>query len=347
MTRSLGRFSPPAGSAEGLISAAAVAAALALGGVVLALIGHDPLGAYAAIWRGSFGSIDAVGETLVKATPLILIGLGVVLAFRTGVFNIGAQGQLFLGAIFATGVGLALPDLPGPILLPLMIAAGWAGGALWALVPGALRAYLGINEVVVTLLMNYIAVELVAFLVNGPWRDPNAVESWTPQVGSGGWLAILIPSTRLHAGILLGLVLTAAVYVLLFKTTPGYRLRAVGANARSATYAGITVRGQILVAMLLSGGLAGIAGMVEVSGVHHRLLLHISPDYGYTAIAVALLGRLSPLGTLLAAILFAALLVGGESLQRAERIPVAFVLMLQGLIIVGALVGQRLAKDRP
>lgn len=344
MTRTFGRFTLRATLAEELIPVAAVASALAIGGVVLAVIGHDPLRAYAGIWRGSFGSVDAVAETLVKATPLILIGLGVVLAFRTGVFSIGAQGQLFLGAIFATGVGLALSDLPGPLLLPLMILAGSVGGALWALVPGALRAYLGINEVVVTLLMNYIAVELVAFLVNGPWRDPNAVESWTPQVGEGGWLAIIVPSTRLHAGILLGLVLTAGVYVLLFKTAQGYRLRAVGANARSAAYGGISVHRQILVAMLASGGLAGIAGMVEVSGVHHRLLLHISPDYGYTAVAVALLGRLTPAGTLLASVLFAALLVGGESLQRTERIPVAFVLMLQGLIIVGALAGQRLAR---
>ncbi len=330
---------------EALVSAAAVAAALVVGGIVIALIGHDPIRAYGAIWRGSFGSVDDTAETLLKATPLLLIGLGVVVAFRAGVFSIGAQGQLLLGAAFATGVGLALSELPAPALLPLMIAAGFLGGALWALVPGMLRAYLGINEVVVTLLMNYIAVELIAFLVNGPWRDPHAVESWTPPVGEGGWLPIIVPSTRLHAGILVALAVTMAIAVLLFKTSQGYRLRAIGANARSATYAGISVRRQILVAMVASGGLAGLAGMVEISGVYHRLILDISPNYGYTAIAVALLGRLSPVGTLLASILFAALLVGGESLQRTERIPVAFVLMLQGLIIVGALVGQRLTRS--
>lgn len=329
-----------------LLPVLATLAALLIAGILIITTGVNPIAAYEALVRGALGSPDSVAEVLVKTTPLLLAGLGVGVAFRSGIFNIGAEGQLYLGAMAATWVGVNLAWLPAAILFPLTLTAGFVSGAAWAAIPGALKAYLRVNEVIVTLMLNYIALQLVSYVVNGPWKDPLAVEPYTSLLAPATLLPIILQGTRLHAGIIVGICAAVLVYILLWRTTLGYRMLAVGANSNAARYGGIPTAPYLVLAMLLSGGLAGLAGYSEVAGLHHRLLLNISPEYGYTAIAVALMGRLHPAGTIVTAFLFAALAVGADSMQRMVRVPVALVFIVQGLIILGVLASEYLIKRR-
>jgi len=327
--------------------AVAVAAGLAVGALLIIGVGADPIKAYQALWEGSFGSIHSVTETIVKATPLLLAGLGMLIAYRGSVWNIGAEGQLQLGALAATVLGIVLGGLPAVVLLPLVIIGAFLAGGLWAAIAGWLKAKLEVNEVITTIMMNFVAILTVNWVMTGPLQDPTSGGvPITPYIAEAAQLPRLIPRTRLHAGLLLALICVGLVYVLLFKTTLGYQIRAVGANPRAARLAGIDVTRTILVAMVLSGGLAGLAGMSEICGLHHRLMGGFSPGYGFTAMVVALLGKLHPLGTVVAAILFAALVVGADAMTRAVRITTSLVFIIQGVVILFVLGSEFFVQKR-
>jgi len=320
-----------------LVPILAVLVAFAVGAILLLMAGANPLVAYKPLFFGAFGSRFGITETLVKATPLLLVGLGITIAYRGNVLNIGAEGQLIAGTVVCTWVALAF-HLPGALLLVLAMLAGSLAGALWGAVPGLLKARLGANEILITVMMNSIALLGLGYLIRGPMIDQEAVAFGTgyPQsalIPPAAWLPKL-SQTRLHFGFLIALLCAALVYIFLWRTALGYQIRAVGANPEASRYAGIDVPRNIVVAMFLSGALAGLAGAIEVLGVHHRLLDGISAGYGFTGIVVALFGKLHPLGTVPAAFLFGALLVGADMMQRAVGIPAGLVNAVQGLVVV-------------
>ncbi|MBC7265156.1 MAG: ABC transporter permease [Chloroflexi bacterium] len=317
----------------------AVLAALAVGAVLLLMAGTNPLVAYKPLFLGAFSSRYGLTETLVKAVPLMLVGLGIVIAYRGGVLNIGGEGQIILGAVACAWVALTFSQLPGFLLAPLVLLAGIAAGAAWGLVPGVLKATVGANEVLITIMMNNIAFLLLTYLIRGPMIDPQEIAYGTgyPQsalIPASTWMLRLIPQSRLHLGLIIAVVCAALVYVFMWQTTLGYRIRVVGVNPRAARYAGIRVAQNMIVAMALSGGLAGLAGAIEVTGVHHRLLDGISAGYGFTGIVVALFARLHPAGVVPAAFFFAALLVGADMMQRTVGIPSSLVVAIEGLVVI-------------
>jgi simple sugar transport system permease protein len=306
-------------------------------------LGANPLQAYVALLEGAFGSTNAIAETAVKAVPLLLVGVGICIAFRANVTNIGGEGQMIVGALLATAVGLALPGLPGLVLVPLALLMGFVGGALWGGIPGALKAYFNVNEILSTVMMNAIAVQLMNFLLRGPMIDPAQAElaSQIPQTArlpTAYHLPRLNP-TRLHLGALIAVVLAVLVYILLWRTTLGYRIRAVGYNPHASRYGGIQVEQHVIVALLLSGAFAGLAGAVQVYGLNYRMITDGSAtgftgSAGFNGIVAALFGQLHPLGTIPAAFFFGALLVGANRLQRAMQVPSAFIIALNGLVVI-------------
>ncbi len=324
----------------------AVIVAMAIVGLLLLSIGINPLSAYGAMYLGALGNTYARAETLVKMSPLLFCGLGVAVAFRSRLWNIGAEGQLFMGAVFSTGVGAFMGPMSPWIHVPLMFLAGFAGGALWAFVPGLLKARFQVNEAIVTVMLNYVAIEVVSYLVNGPWKDPKGSESYSPPIGPTAELPILWPQTRLHLGVLVAGLAVIAVYLLLNHTVLGFRLRGAGTNPRAARYAGISVARTTILSLMISGGLAGLAGVGEIGGTWHRLLTDISPGYGYTAIVIALLGQLNSFGVLAASFLFAVLVVGADSMQRVVGAPAAMVLIVQALVILAVLAADYIWRSR-
>jgi simple sugar transport system permease protein len=321
----------------------AAIAALLVGAVMLLLLKVNPLVAYGALVEGAFGSNNAIADTLVKATPLLLVGVGICIAFRGGVINIGGEGQLVVGAVLSTLVGLLFPDAPGWAIIPLALLAGFVGGAIWGGIPGLLKAYFNVNEILSTIMMNQIAVQAMNFLLRGPMIDPVQLEaaSRIPQTARLSRLfdlPRLIP-TRLHMGSVIAVLIAILVFILLWRTTTGYRIRAVGLNPSASRYAGIHVRRYIVLALLLSGAFAGLAGAVQVFGVHHRMFTDGSAtgftgSAGFNGIVAALFGQLHPIGTIPASILFGALLVGANAMQRAVQVPSALITALNGLLVV-------------
>jgi general nucleoside transport system permease protein len=315
----------------------AVLISFLVGSVVILGAGANPLQAYLALVLGAIGNQGLIATTLVKSVPLMLGGLAIALAFRSGVFNIGVEGQIYMGALFSVWGGTALA-LPPVIHLVVALALGMLGGFLWSAIPGYLKATRGFNEVVVTIFMNYIAIDLVDFLVQGPMRE----SGWnyqTKQVAGTARLPNILPGTDLHLGLIVALIAAGLVYVLLFHTPLGFRLRMVGANAEAARYAGVKVTRMTVLAMALSGALAGLAGAVEILGVQFRLLSGFSPGWGFDSIAVALVGQLHPVGLLVSAIFFAALRTGANSMQTAVGLPVVVVYVIQGLTVLFMMVG--------
>jgi ABC-type uncharacterized transport system permease subunit len=305
--------------------------AILVGWVFLALSGYDAAETYRRMFQGAFGSAYNISETIVKAIPLALAGLAVSVAFRMKLWNIGAEGQLYMGAFAAGGIVMIMGDWPSLILLPLMLIAGFVAGALWGLIPGTLRALWNVNETITSLLLNYVAISWVSYLVFGPWKDPNAMGfPLAPRFPEAAYLPALHGS-RVHIGILVAIVVAIILYILLKYTRWGYEVRVIGESHEAARYAGMNVARNIMLVMLVSGGIAGITGMIEVSGITHRLQQDISAGYGYTGIIVAWLARLNPFAILLVAFLFGALLVGGFGVQT-YGIPYAIVLMLQELV---------------
>jgi ABC-type uncharacterized transport system permease subunit len=324
-----------------LIPFLAILTAVILGGIIIALVRGNPFLAYYGLIQGSFGSTRALSETAVWATPYIFAGLAVALAFKGGLFNIGAEGQLALGATFSALIGYALPgwlgfDIPAIIHLPLAVIVGMAMGAFWAAIPGFLKAYTGGHEVINTIMMNYIALNTISFLLNGPMkdRDPNNVIARTPLIADSARMPTIFEGLRIHWGFILALLVAYLVWWVLNKTTLGFEIRTVGANPDAAKYAGINVKRTIILTMALSGMLAGLAGTIEVTGLNYRHELGFSIGYGFDAIAIALLGKSHPLGVVLASILFAAMRNGATRMQFLTQMPVDLISMLQALILL-------------
>jgi simple sugar transport system permease protein len=328
---------------DALLPLLATFAALAVGAIMLALLGANPLEAYSAMIDGAFGSQNALADTLVKATPLLLVGLGICIAFRGGVINIGGEGQLVVGAVASTFVGLAFSEAPALFVVPLSLLAGFLAGAVWGGIAGVLKAYFNVNEILSTIMLNLIAVQGMNYLLRGPMIDPVQLEAasripQTARLARAFDLPRLVP-TRLHLGAGLAVLFAILVYIFLWRTTIGYRIRAVGLNRDASRYAGIGVNRYLVLSLFLSGAFAGLAGAVQVFGVHHRMFtdgsaVGFTGSAGFNGIVAALFGKLHPIGTIPAALLFGALLVGANKLQRAMQVPSALITALNGLVVI-------------
>jgi ABC-type uncharacterized transport system permease subunit len=322
-----------------VLPVAGVVFALLLGAVMLLILKANPLAAYASLVRGAVGTRFGLTQTLVKATPLLLVGLGICIAFRANVINIGGEGQIIAGALMSTWFPLFFHTWPGWLLIPATMIVGFIAGAFWGFIPGILKARLNVNEILSTIMLNAIALQLMNLLLQGPLMDPAGVAARTylaqsaqlpPQV----WLPRLVPRTLLHAGAIVAVVLAVLVYVFLWRTTIGYDIRAVGLNPDAARYSGINVPTFQALSLTLAGGFAGLAGVVEVIGVQHRLLQGLTSGYGFTGIVAALLGSLHPIGLIPASVLFGGLLVGADTMQRAAQVPSSLVNALLGLVVL-------------
>ncbi len=324
---------------DALLPLLAVPVAFLIGAIMILALGVNPLEAYSALITGAFGDVSGITQTLAKATPLLLVGLGICIAFRGGVINIGGEGQLLVGALATTALAVSFPTIPGIILLPLCLVVGALAGAFWGGIPGILKARLGVNEILSTVMMNAIAVQLGNYLLRGPLIDPKEIQLGTRIAQSAllprsVWLPKLVPSTLLNAGAIIAVVMAVLVYIFLWRTTLGYRIRAVGLNPNASRFAGIRVPFYQALSLILGGAFAGLAGAIEVMGVQHRMLEGLSGGYGFTGIVAALFGSLHPLGAIPASILFGSLLVGGDKMQRAVQVPSALIGTLLGLVVL-------------
>jgi simple sugar transport system permease protein len=333
-----------------LTNIGSLAAGLIAIGIVFVVCGVNPFYAISKIFLGSFGSMYGFKETVTKAIPLIIIGGGLTLAFRARFWNIGAEGQLLMGAIFSTWVGLAWgPHLPPFVIIPLMFAAGFIGGGLWGLIPAILKVKFSINEVISTLMLNYICAELVTLLVVGPWKGKTRFGfPGTDNLAESAMLGV-IPGSRIHyVTLILALVCAVILWVAVFKTRFGYEVRVIGENPDAGRYAGINFFKTSLVVMAISGGMAGLAGVGEVAGIHHHLTYpsSISSGYGFTAIIVAWLAKLNPIYAVVSGIFFAGILVGGDAIQISLGLPAATVQIVNGILLVCLIMGDFFFKNK-
>jgi simple sugar transport system permease protein len=320
--------------------------ALFVAGFLLLAAGVNPLQAYLEIFREALGSLYGLSETLVKTTPLIFASLGVSLAFRMQIWNIGAEGQIYMGACGATAVALFSGIENHVLMITAMFLAAFLAGGLWAGVAGVLRAAWRVNEVIVTLLMNYIAILGVDYLIYGPWKDPKGFNfPLTAQFSDAARLTEYF-DTRLHSGFFLALCSALVLYLFMERTVWGYEIKVIGSNPKAARYAGMRTGLAIFTVLCLSGAIAGIAGFSEVAGLQHRLQHGISPGYGYTAIIIAWLAKRSALGVVIVSFLMGVLLVGGDSLQLSWQLPVAFAYAFQGLILFFLLASEFFIHNR-
>ncbi len=325
-----------------VVPVVSIAAALSVSGLLIVIASGNPLEAYGAMLQGAAGSVGSLATSGVRTTPILLTGLAVAISFRAGVFNVGAEGQLYLGAAFATVVAVAPLGLPGFIHVPLALLAGFVGGALWVVIPAYLRAYRGVSEVVTTLMLNFVGIYLISYLIDpitGPIGERNASYAQSALIQGTAQLPVMISGTSLHAGLLLAIGLAVALQILLRYTGLGFRLRMLGGNPTAARFTGMNSSRQIVIAMLISGGIAGLAGAGEVMGLRMRLYDHFSPGYGYDGIAVALLANSSPLGVILSASFFGALRAGANAMQQATGIETSLVLIIQALTILFVILG--------
>ncbi len=306
--------------------------------VVFLLAGVNPLYAISQIFLGSFGSMYGIKETITKAIPLILIGSGLTLAFRAKFWNIGAEGQLLMGAIFATWTAQAIGQvLPSPLTVPLIFLAGFVGGALWGIIPAILKIKYAINEVITTLMLNYIAAEFLTMLIVGPWKGKSRFGfPGTDNLPESALLGVISGSRIHYATLILAMVCAVLLTVLVYRTRFGYEARVVGENPDAGKYAGIDFLKTSLILMSISGGLAGFAGVGEVAGIHHYLgyPASVSSGYGFTAIIVAWLAKLNPLYTVISGIVFAGIIVGGDAIQISLGLPAATVQIVNGMLLI-------------
>ena len=343
----LERVSRPSLKAQILVPVLSIVLALVAGSIIIWLAGENPLTVYRTMLEGAFGSYYRRSETLVKTIPLLLTALGVSVAFRMQLWNIGAEGQFYFGAIFATWVALyGLPDAGPWIVIPAMVIAGLAGGGLWGAIPGLLRGYLGVNETITSLMLNYVAILFSAWLVHGPWKSPLGFGFPGTATFAPGTYLPTWGTTRVHLGLLFGLVVAVILYLVFQRTRWGYEISVTGSNERVAKYAGMSTARNIVIVFIVSGALAGLGGMTEVAGIAHSLQRELSPGYGYTAIIIAWLGRLNPFGIIIVAFLMAALQVGGEQIQLSLGLSSAVAPMLQGIILFFLLGGDLLTRFR-
>ncbi|PZN11331.1 MAG: ABC transporter permease [Bacillota bacterium] len=305
--------------------------------IVIVAMGANPAEALASALQDSLLTVGGFGQTLNRMTPLLLASLSFAVGYRAGLFNIGMDGQIYAGAILATGLGLLFAGAAGgggAALQPLLLVAGLAGGALYAVLPAVLRVLWGVNEIFTTVMFNFVALYLVEYLSTGPWNDPTAGEAITRPIPAGALLPMLIPRGGAHVGVLLAVAVALGIWWLLYRTVFGYELRSVGSNPRAALYAGIALGRIQVLALCLGGALSGLAGAIEVTGVHQRLLLGLSPNYGVMAILVAVLGRNHPLLLVPVNLAFAVLVAASDSLQRTVGLPASAVFMVQGLAVL-------------
>ncbi len=323
----------------------AILASLAICAGLIAWAGASIPNAYALLFKGAFGSSFAIKETLTRSIPLIFTGLAVSVAFKAKFYNIGAEGQLYAGALAATFFGTGLITLPSYLMIPfLMIAGALAGGAL-LLIPVLLKTHMKVDEVVTTLLLNFVVLLVVSYLIEGPWKDPMSL-GW-PQAASiidEGVLPTLLAKGRLHFGIVIAVIMALLLWLMMRYTVQGYEIRAVGFNAKAAEFSGVNVNKTVILTALLSGGLAGMAGVSETAGLKGYLTLDLSPGFGYTGIAVAMLAQLNPLGVIPAAIFISAVYVGADAMSRAINIPTYIADVLVGVSVLAVLCSVMLSQ---
>jgi simple sugar transport system permease protein len=324
-----------------VVPVCAVLAALAVGAVMLLALGANPLEGYAALFEGAFGSRDALADTAIKAMPILLVGVGICIAFRTGVINIGGEGQIIAGAILSTSVALLIPGTPRILLVPIVIVAGAIGGGIWGAIPGALKAYAGVSEILSTIMLNIIAAQFLSFLLQDLLIEQGAIKiQQTERLTSNSHLPLLPGGTRLHLGVVISVLVAVLGYLLLFRTSTGMRLRSVGHNPNASKYAGMAVKKSIVQAMAFSGACAGVAGAILVFGSEsHRLIGEggasaFTQSAGFNGIVAALFGALHPLWTIPASFFFGGMLTGGIQLQQELQVPAALIVALNGVVVV-------------
>jgi ABC-type uncharacterized transport system permease subunit len=314
------------------VQVVAVVLALLIGAILILLLGADPLRAYGALFQGSLGSVKALGRTLEKATPMMFSGLAVAFAFKAGLFNIGAQGQLLLGAITAAFIGFAVPGLPAFIHAPLALIGGALAGGLYGAIPGALKAYRGAHEVIVTIMLNYIAINITDYLSDGPWKDMSEgnIVARTPEILQ----TARIPNLGgIPLGFFIAVLAAVAVWWLLWKTTIGFEIRTVGLNPHAARYAGIKVARTLILTLVLSGILAGIGGAIETQGVVFRYQPGFNTGLGFDGITIAMLGKTHPFGCIPAALLVGAMKAGASDMQFSSHVAKEITDVIQALIL--------------
>jgi simple sugar transport system permease protein len=318
-----------------LLPTIAVVLSLATGALLLLAVDVDPVDAYESMFSAAFGSRYSLSITIGKAIPRLMAALGIAIALRAGLWNIGAEGQIYIGATAATAVVLATPGLPFPMPLLLAMLAGTLAGGLWAAVPGVLRATRGISEVITSLMLVYVAIQLTSYLLTGPWSVPHSTFPSTEPFPSAARLPNIWPGTLLNAGAVVAVLSATVAWFIMSRSTYGLRLRAFGGSEPAARFAGVRVKRLIVSAMALSGVFAGLAGALEVLGVRGRLLEGFSPGYGFEAIAIALLGRLRVAGIVVAALLFAALDAGSTGLLTSGTdVPTSIVQILAAMAVI-------------
>jgi len=316
-----------------LLPLLAVAAALLIGALILWAFGYDPISSYALMWGGIFGSQRNFSEVLLKTTPLVFCGVAVAIAYSCGVWNIGAEGQFYMGAVGATYVGVYWGELPAWVLLPVVFIVGFIGGGFWAIIPGLLKAWINANEVVVTIMLNYVALGITSYLVTGPMKEAKGYFPQTDMIVEAARLPRIWLPTRVHIGVVMAVILAVIVTIVLYRTPLGFAIRTVGSSPKAARFAGMPVNRTIIIAMLISGGSAGLGGTVEIAGLAYRLFAHISPGYGFDGIAVSLIVHNNPLGTILSGLLFGGLRAGSEIMQISAGIPSVLIEIIQGMTI--------------
>lgn len=337
------RLTPSISWQVGSVLLALLASAL-VSALLLVSAKADLATSFGALWDGAFGGWRATWKTLVKATPLILTGVAAAVAFRARIWNIGAEGQLFAGAIMAYWLSLSMGGLPGLVVVPLLFAAGAAGGALYGGLAGYLRARFHVNEVLTTVMLNYVIIYLLSFLLTGPWRDPESFFQQSPRVVDGTLLPNLLAGTKLHLGFLVALAVAALVHIVITRTSLGYEIRAIGMNEKAARFKGINVERTAVIVMLISGAVAGLAGVTEVFGVQGRIKPDISVGFGFTGIVIAVLALLNPIAVVFIAVLFGGFVNGGIKLQVATGVPSTLTDAIQAIILLFFLTAAVLAR---
>lgn len=323
---------------------AAIAFTLVLCSALIVIAGASVSDAYGVMLSAAFGDTYAITETLVRATPMIFTGLAVAVAFRAKFWNIGAEGQLLAGAVLSCMVG-AIP-MPGALAILLMFVAGIVGGAVTALIPAVLRLKFRVDDVVSSLLLNSVVLYGLMALIEGPWKDSLSGYPISPPIEDAANFPVFIEGTRLHLGVLVAFIAAPLVWFLIDRTVLGFRIRATGENPNAARFAGIDTGRVIFTAALISGGLAGMAGVSQVGGVHYQVMAEISPGYGYSGIVIAMLARLNPLGVVPAAIFLAAVMVGADAMSRATGVPAFIGQVIQGVALLSMLVALLLTQYR-
>ncbi|MEA4970629.1 MAG: ABC transporter permease [Candidatus Pelethousia sp.] len=329
---------------QSLVSLSAIVIALVLGMAMIAFMDISPFKAFAAMAEGAFGNKNSFAETIVKMTPLLFTGMSYALANRCGLTNLGMEGQMYIGALFSSFVGIYATGIPAAVHIPLCIMAGFIGGGIWCLITGMLKVRFEASEIITTVMLNTVAINLIEYMVTGPMMEPPGVTGQSSPVLESARLGLLIPGTRAHWGFILGILFIFLFWLFLWKVKRGYEVRVSGFNSAAALYSGINTDRNILLITFLAGGLAGLAGAVEVLGVQGRLYSLFSPGYGYDGIAVALIGMNSPLGIVVGALLFGAFRAGGNRMQMRARVPDAIVNVMQAFVIIAVVASQMLLE---